>query len=200
MTNIKNEIYSVLVTKGRYLVVEKGADFLTARKLSEASGYSVGTIYNQFMNMDNYIIVQNMLTLDDVFLFLSRVEKNLNPYENINRYMEKFVEFVGENANLWFLFYDFHLKKRTDRLPDEYVRKIVKLMKLFFEDFSLICGRVKVREQKVLKKVLWLALFSMSPFLTDDLFEKFRDVKKNTACKILLNTYLAGISTLNGDL
>ena len=200
MTNTKNEMYRALVTKGRNLVIEKGSDFLTARKLSEASGYSVGTIYNQFLNMDNYIIVQNMLTLDEVYAYLSQVEKNANPYANINAYLDKFVAFVGENTNLWFLFYDFHLKKRTEPLPDEYVRKIVKLMKLFFADFSLICGSVKLREQKVLKKVLWLALFSMSPFLTDDLFEKFKDVKKNTTCKILLNTYLAGISTLSGEL
>lgn len=199
MTNIKSEIYSNLVTKGRELVVNKGLSFLTARKLSEASGYSVGTIYNQFLNMDNYVIVQNMLTLDSVIAELNKVQKTSNAYENINKYLDCFVTFVSKNSNLWFLLYDFHLKKRTEKLPDEYVRKIVGVMELVFSDFSNINGKMKQKERKVLKKVLALSLFSMSPFLTDDLFEDFNDIKKETVCKLLLNTYLAGMSSLNGE-
>ena len=50
----KDKIQENLVNKGRELIRTKGAEFLTARKLSDASGYSVGTIYNQFGNMDNF--------------------------------------------------------------------------------------------------------------------------------------------------
>ena len=46
--NTKAEIRAWLLQVGRKLAAEKGAAFLTARKLSEASGCSVGTIYNQF--------------------------------------------------------------------------------------------------------------------------------------------------------
>lgn len=196
MTNIKNDIYNVLVSKGRELVKTKGVEFLTARKLSEASDYSVGTIYNQFLNMDNYIIVQNMLTLDELFAYLSEIDRSSDPYENINTYLEKFLGFVKKNTNLWFLFYQFHLRKHDEKLPEEYVRKIVRLMQLLFVDFSTLYGNINVKKQKILKKVLWLVIFSMSPFLTNDLFESFRDIKKETACKLMLNTYLAGIATL----
>ncbi|MDD4556384.1 MAG: TetR/AcrR family transcriptional regulator [Alphaproteobacteria bacterium] len=200
MTNIKNDVYSVLVTSGRHLVIEKGAEFLTARKLSEASGCSVGTIYNQFINMDNYIIVQNMLTLDNLQAHLQEIKLTENAYNNINQYLTKFVEFVNENGNLWSLFYEFHLKKRTECLPDEYMRKIVKLSKLFFADFSQICGGIKLREQKLLKKVLSFALFSMSPFLTSDNLQEQNVAQKNTSCQILLNTYLAGVQALSGEM
>lgn len=198
MTNTKSEIYINLVTKGRELVVEKGLDHLTARKLSEASGYSVGTIYNQFFNMDNFIIVQNMLTLEQVYDFLVKVHKTDNAYENINNYLSMFIEFVDRNSNLWSLLYDFHLKKHENKLPEEYMRRIVKVMKLMFSDFSKINSRIKQKERKVLKKVLWLALFSLSPFLTNDLFENFNDVRRETACQLLLNTYLAGMTSLGG--
>lgn len=199
MTNIKSEIYINLVTKGRELVVEKGIDHLTARKLSEASGYSVGTIYNQFLNMDNFIIVQNMLTLDKVYDYLVKVHKTDNAYENINNYLSGFIEYVNDNSNLWSLLYEFHLKKHEDKLPEEYMRRIVKVMKLMFSDFSKINLKIKQSERKVLKRVLWLALFSLSPFLTNNLFENFNDVRRETACQLLLNTYLVGMSSLNGD-
>ena len=44
MTNTKDNIRKILVARGRQLVQDKGADYLTARKLAEASGYSVGKI------------------------------------------------------------------------------------------------------------------------------------------------------------
>ena len=60
MTDKKDNIRAALLAKGRELVSEKGPEFLTARKLSEASGYSVGTIYNQFAGMDDFICAQNI--------------------------------------------------------------------------------------------------------------------------------------------
>lgn len=199
MTNTKNDIYNILVTSGRNLVSTKGASYLTARKLSEASNYSVGTIYNQFLNMDNYIIVQNMITLDEIYAIISRVSRTPIAYDNINKYLDVFMEYVYQNSNLWFLFYEFHLRKHDEKLPSEYIRKIAKLMNLVFVDFSILTGNVELAKTKLLRKVLWLSLFSLSPFLTNDLFESFRDIRKDTACRLLLNTYLAGVSSLAGE-
>ena len=61
----KDNIREYLIAKGRGLVTAQGAAFLTARKLAEASGCSVGTIYNQFANMDNFIMAENLQTLDE---------------------------------------------------------------------------------------------------------------------------------------
>ena len=110
MTNTKDNIQRILLEKGRELVQEKGADYLTARKLSEASGCSVGTIYNQFANMDNFILAQNMRTLDELYDYLSRLLKDSNDYKNLNRYLDGFVSFVLANPNLWFLLYRFHIR------------------------------------------------------------------------------------------
>ena len=59
----KDDIQKRLLNIGRQLVQEKGTDALTVRKLSEASGCSVGAIYNQFNNMDKFIMYQNYMTL-----------------------------------------------------------------------------------------------------------------------------------------
>ena len=53
MTKTKEEIRVDLILKAREILKDKGLEFLTARKLAEYSGYSVGTIYNQYKSMDN---------------------------------------------------------------------------------------------------------------------------------------------------
>ena len=81
---------------------DKGADYLTARKLAEASGYSVGTIYNQFGTMDNFVLEQNKQTLDELIRFMMRTPKGESSYQMLNRYLDAFVAFVLANRNLWF--------------------------------------------------------------------------------------------------
>ena len=56
--NAKDNVRRLLLDTGRRLVTEKGAEYLTARKLSEASGCSIGTIYNQFAKMDDFIVTK----------------------------------------------------------------------------------------------------------------------------------------------
>ena len=91
MTNTKDNIRKILVARGRQLVQDKGADYLTARKLEEASGYSVGTIYNQFGTMDNFVLEQNKQTLDELIRFMMRTPKGESSYQMLNRYLDAFV-------------------------------------------------------------------------------------------------------------
>lgn len=196
MTNTKDNIQRILLEKGRELVQEKGADYLTARKLSEASGYSVGTIYNQFANMDNFILAQNMRTLDELYDYLSRLLKDSNDYKNLNRYLDGFVSFVLANPNLWFLLYRFHLQSEVTRLPKPYLRKLVKITGIWEPSFNSVFGNLSIKERRLSMQVLWVSLFSLSSFLTTKALDNFSKLNKKTVSKLLLNTYLAGLSVL----
>ena len=55
----KDNIQNQLIQIGRKIIKDKGVTAINARKLAEASNCSVGAIYNQFSNMDNYVLVQN---------------------------------------------------------------------------------------------------------------------------------------------
>ncbi len=196
MINMKDNIRNILLEKGRELVCEKGADYLTARKLSDASGYSVGTIYNQFANMDNFILAQNMRTLDDLYDYLSRQLKDSNDYKNLNRYLDGFVNFVLANPNLWFLLYRFHLQSEVTRLPKPYLRKLVKITRIWEPSFNSVFDKLSVKERRLSMQVLWVSLFSLSSFLTTKALDNFSKLNKKTVSKLLLNTYLAGLSVL----
>ena len=64
MAKSKEEIRIDLIVKARELLCDKGLEFFTARKLADYSGYSVGTIYNQFKSMDTLTMWENCQTLD----------------------------------------------------------------------------------------------------------------------------------------
>lgn len=191
--NRKEDVRILLLETGRKLVAEKGPDFLTARKLSEASGCSVGTIYNQFANMDNFIIEQNMQTMADLSDVLTQILPDNNFYQNLSRCVDAYVEWIINHKNLWMLFYDFHLHSKAGKLSAAYRRQLLKLAKLGEKDFERAFGSLNAKERKISRQVMLLSLFSLSSFL---LGQNTGKVSKRNLCKLLMNTYLAGLEVL----
>ncbi len=192
----KEQVKAALLKIGRRLTIEKGPDFLTARKLSEAANTSVGTIYNAFSCMDNFILLQNMQTLDELYAQMNLVVLQKNPFVNLNRYIEAFSSYVIANSHLWMLLYEQHLHNNGLRASFAYVRKFKKIECLIDAEISKIYGNLSHDEQRVAAQVLEMALFSISGFLTTSAWGSLRQVNKSNICKLLLNTYLAGLATL----
>lgn len=192
----KDNIQDILIKKGRELIYAKGADALTARKLSEISGYSVGTIYNQFGSMDRFVLLQNCLTLEELQNFMQKIVPHRDAYVNINRYLDAFVTFVLNNQNFWSLLFGFHLKNNTANFSRFYLRKIASLMAIVNNAFRDMYPNLNHKERAVMMHTLWLSLFSLSSFLTAKEAEDFSRVNRKTICKLLLNTYLAGLLLL----
>lgn len=192
----KDNIQENLVNKGRDLIKKNGAEGLTARKLSEASGYSVGTIYNQFGNMDNFILIQNYLTLDALYEKLSTLQASGTAYQRLNLYTQAFVDFVLKNKNLWFLVHSFHLNNNNRRFSKIYLRRVVQITQLVEGSFKALYPSIETPERILMLQVMWLSLFSLSSFLTTDALDKFSKINKKTLCELLLNTFLAGLKVL----
>ncbi len=194
MLENKENIRPSLLQTGRELVETKGSAYLTARKLSEASGYSVGTIYNQFANMDNFIASLNMETLEELYTVMSKVMPTASAYRNLNAYLEVFTGFVLANSNRWFLLYDYHLKAKE--LSPDYRYMIIRLLHLWEPSFNAVFARLGARKRRLARQVLWLTLFSLSSFLTTNIIDGLSLVNKKSVCQLLLNTYLAGLAVL----
>lgn len=192
MNKNKENIYQDLLVKGRILVCEKGADFLTARKLSETSGYSIGTIYNQFANMDEYILVQNIQTLEELYNQFQLYIPQSNAYVNLNRYLEIFIDFVSTHQNLWFLLFNFHLQNKRKIKSYIYNKKVCQIILIWQKEFEKAFYKLSKAERKISLQTLWVSLFSISSFLT----QKQNSIEQKKLCQILLNTYLAGLSRL----
>lgn len=192
----KNSIQEVLIDKGRKLIQEKGYDALTARKLSESSGYSVGTIYNQFGNMDNYILLQNYITLDELYNFLQKARPAKTAYVRINNFLDAFVTFVMNNPQIWFLLFTFHLKRNPHELSKIYLRKIAMILKVPNAAFAEMFPSLSKKEKNVLLQALWMSVFSLSSFLSCENTYNFSKKSKQAICKTMLNAFLCGIISL----
>lgn len=199
MQNIKDNIRQKLIEAGRMLVKEKGVDFLTARKLSEASECSIGTIYNQFGNMDEFIAEQNCLTLKELEKKLNNNDYTSDSYCNINRMVEIFTDFVIENKELWLLLYNFHLSKHESALDRKYKKQLVKILNYSARDFKNLFPILKNKHRKIMREVLAFGVFGISAMAAADMFEGLKTVNRENVCRIFADTFLAGVTLLDKE-
>ena len=168
----KEEIKIDLINKSREIIKDKGVECLTARKLAEYSGYVVGTIYNRFKSMDELVMWENCLTLDELYESLKVTDMTSDAYVNLNRILDRFVDYVLNNKNLWFTLYNFHFKSVMDSYPLFYLRRIVKIIQLLEKNLSKLFIGIHSVERKVLAEVLFINLFALSSLLTTE--EEFK--------------------------
>ena len=192
----KDNIQNQLIAIGRKMVKEKGTEALTVRKLSEASGCSVGAIYNQFSNMDNFIVIQNYMTLDELGQRLEQIEETANPYADMNKFLQVFVDYVKDNRNLWYMLYAFYLRRNERAYSYFYLRKVVRIIGCINKLLQRILPQMERPERILSSQVLWLTMFALSSFLTKDVLDSFAKINQESMCQIVLNTYVAGLSVL----
>ena len=193
---VREQVREALLKTGRKLVVEKRAEFLTARKLSEASNTSVGTIYNTFATMEDFICAENVITLKELAAALKVIIPEENPYINLNRYADVFSSFVGNNRNLWMLLYREQLLTPAGSKTYAYKRQICRIEALVDLQAQMMFGKLNKAERRTALRVLEMSLFAVSGFLTGESAAQIRGVNKDNICKLLLNTYLAGLASL----
>ncbi len=191
----KDNIQEKLVETGRKIIQEKGMAYLTARKLSEASGCSVGTIYNQFGSMDNFILIQNYLTLEALLQKLGKIEEH-NPYKRLNLLVEAFGTFVLENRNFWLVLFNFHLNQSQRTFSKTYLRHVSKIVMLIDDAFYTLYPNMIPERRHISTQVLWVTLFALSALLTTDSVKTYSKIEPSKICLFLLNTYLSGLKAI----
>lgn len=194
MAKSKEEIRIDLIVKARELLCNKGLEYFTARKLADYSGYSVGTIYNQFKSMDTLTMWENCQTLDELYESLCKVEMGSDAYRNLNLLLDKFVDFVFRNKNLWFALYNFHFNNTEGQYAIFYLRRVIKIVLLLERNLHKLFVKVPEKERQVSTEVLFVSVFALSSLLTTE--KEFARLEKRYVVRVLFNTYLAGMSYL----
>lgn len=193
---VRNQMKETLLKCGRKLVAENGADALSARKLAQEANSSVGMIYNLFGTMDNFIAEQNILTLKELFKQMSGVVLSKSPFNNLNRYADVLTSYIEANPNLWHLLYSRHLAAAAPKSTIAEARIIKKIDVLIGMQAAKLIGGMSVKEKRLALKVLEMSLFALSGYLLGSKLNPKSGVNRGNLCKLLMNTYIAGLACL----
>lgn len=113
----REEIKELALNAAETIVAEQGFSGLSARKIAAAIGYTVGTIYLVFKNLDDLIMQVNSRTLDALYQEITTTQKPKQHKENLRRFGQTYYDFAHKNPHLMSLIFEHHVAGGGDLIP-----------------------------------------------------------------------------------
>lgn len=112
------------------IVEEEGSKKLTARSVAAAIGYTVGTLYLVFRNLDDMILHLNARTLDDLHQWLlDRRVVEATPQQQLQALADAYIEYAVSHTARWNMLFE-SIASVDNELPDWYLQRLSKVFGL----------------------------------------------------------------------
>ncbi len=119
----RGELLRMALDAAEKIVENEGIGALTARRVSKDIGYSVGTIYNLFENLDDLSLHVKARTLDALFAHIKDVPQGKDVEADFLALNEAYFAFLQDNPNTWGSILD-RVGADGKPLPDWYLEKV----------------------------------------------------------------------------
>ena len=141
----------------REVAETEGLRGLTARRVAGKIGYSAGTLYNLFENLDDLIVHLNGATLDALYEALAGERPDGEPEAALHAMARSYISFTGEHPNLWNILFEHRLPE-GQQLPEGYREKVRRLLDLVESALAPLFPPGRESERLHSARVLWCGL------------------------------------------
>jgi len=120
----RDELKAMALAAAREIVATEGPAALSTRKVAAAIGYTAGSLYLVFENLDDLIRQINAQTLDELHTLAERtVAAAKNPQAGLRALAQAYIRFAFAQETLWSLVF---AQPRPRVLPEWYQAKIYR--------------------------------------------------------------------------
>jgi len=162
------QLKQLILESAEKIIDSKGLNNLTARALAEAVGYTPGTIYNFYKDMDALIIDINYATLGRLRGFCDDRIKDLpSDFSKIRTLAYAYVDFAHENVRAWeTIFASTRKGEKKARLPKHYQKRLAEIVQVI-EDTLQECLKIPASEAPKTARLLWACLHGITVLTLD---------------------------------
>lgn len=184
-----------LILEAAYAIIEThGLAGLSAREIARRIGYSPGTIYNMFSNLDDVVLRIEARVLDALNQRLAAVLAEAgSDREKVQRLAQAYLAFTHEKPKLWNLLFEHHLPAGAE-LPDWYQEKLEGLLARVEQGLAPLMPHVEETERKRAARVLWAGVHGITSLSTADKLSIVTTEAAGSLVDDMVSTYLAGLS------
>ena len=191
------QIYDLVMSAARQIVETDGYKALSARSVADAIGYSAGTLYNVFENLDDLILHLNGTTLDALRIEVANIPLTGNPFLDLDCLLECYLAFLEEHPNLWRAITDFSVPQGNS-LPDWYTQKVQTVLSVVERALAPAYEGIEARNINDSSpfssaRVLWAGLHGICSLSDAGKLDVLEMGSVRSMAKILTKNFIAGI-------
>ena len=192
-THSPEALRQLILDASRDLVEENGLLGCSAREIARKIGYSPGTLYNVFKDLDEVLMTLQIQLLDDVASRLEEIHKGGDPVKRIKDLGRAYVGFAIENKRLWNLLFQHQppsagasdkLHSGVNRIAAIIAEAIGPLTPDTSEDAALQAGRT-----------LWAGVHGITAIAVTEKSPTMRPETAQAFADRLITTYIKGLAS-----
>lgn len=154
----REEIRDMALEAAEQIILEEGHDGLTARKVASEIGYTVGTLYLVFENLDDLVMHINARTLDRLHELMTDGDiQGLAPKDRLLRLGQIYIHFAYGDPHRWALVFEHRLADDRD-MPDWYREKVMHVFAVVEDALKPLAPRRSKRDISQASCALWAGI------------------------------------------
>lgn len=184
----RDELTRLALAAAEEICRRDGPRGLTARRVAESIGYSPGTLYNLFGNLDGLILALNGRTLDRLSAALRAVPLDGEPQRDAAALLERYLDFAARDRTLWELVYEHRLPPEAE-VPAWYLEKAQQALEIIAEALRPAAGPAADDAARM----LWAALHGVLVLATTGKPAAVGAEDETAMARRLVRTVIAGL-------
>jgi AcrR family transcriptional regulator len=188
----REQLYQLALNAAERIVETEGVKALTARNVADAIGYSAGTLYNLFDNLDDLILHLNARTLDLMHDALDAVPTKGDPAFDIDALLDAYLGFLPTHPGLWAALFDYAQPEDAE-LPGWYSAKIARVLGLLEAALLPVFKVDPAQHAAHAARVLWAGLHGIYALECSGKLGVVGEDNHVEMAKTLTSTFLLGL-------
>lgn len=187
----REEIREMAIKAATRIVTGQGLTKLTARGIAQEIGYTVGTLYLAFENLDDLILHVNAGTLEELHATLTGAARDLaDPRKRLAAMSKAYIDLANRQPRRWNAVFEHSLVDAE--IPGWYIQRIDALLLLVEAEFRQLAPHKSDSEIRIAARTLWAGIhgISMAALTSTPVIQK-PDMSWQLASSLIEN-YLAG--------
>ena len=186
----REELQTMALEAAEALLDEKGSTALSTRKVATAIGYSAGSLYQVFKNLDDLCWQINARTLHGLMDALSAELTNTEPHARLRGYAHIYIDYARHWPHRWALLFDHSTDEGNS--PEWLQSTIAKLFSRIEETLRLIYPDASEEEITLAALTLWGGVHGITQLKMRDKLYFGGESAAQQMTDNLIDSYLAG--------
>lgn len=188
----REEIQQMAIGAAIGILSREGLQGLSTRKVAAAIGYTVGTLYLVFKNLDELILHVNAATLDSLHAVMQvELAKDIGAQTQLENMAHAYLRFAREQYACWSLLYNHRFPVEVE-LPVWFHDKVRLLFDLVTGLLRQINSSLAEQPYQQAAKVLWSSVHGACELGLNNKLSLTGDVEADELLDALVRNFLNG--------
>lgn len=187
----REELREIALQAAEALVIEQGLAGLSTRKVVKRIGYTVGSLYMVFRNLDELVVQMNERTLDALYAKLVAAIADQPPAAAIRALAQTYIRFALTETRRWLAIYQHRLPE-GESPPDSFTDKVSQMFALAQQQLARLSPQRSPEDIALAARALWSGIHGVCILGFDHKLEVAGGRPVQDVADSLLEHYLAG--------